>query len=194
MPVDDLPGPVSKRDRLLVGARRAFYLAGVERTTLADVAEASGVPVGNVYYYFKTKDELVSAAVVSFDDDLRAILARAERKRMPRRVSKRSSMKWAALATAWRTTGACSGRSLRSWTNMQAQFHPRRAGGSWSRSSSGPSCSSGCGSARGARARDPSHRRIRRCRTALTHSLRDPQLLRREVRRMQRWIDGLSDA
>ncbi|GAA3113944.1 TetR family transcriptional regulator [Streptosporangium carneum] len=35
----------------------------MERTTIADVAAAADVPVGNVYYYFKTKDELVQAAL-----------------------------------------------------------------------------------------------------------------------------------
>jgi AcrR family transcriptional regulator len=35
----------------------------VERTTIADIAHAADVPVGNVYYYFKTKDELVQAAL-----------------------------------------------------------------------------------------------------------------------------------
>ena len=36
---------------------------GIEKTTLADIAQAADVPVGNIYYYFKTKDELVRAVV-----------------------------------------------------------------------------------------------------------------------------------
>ena len=35
----------------------------MERTTLGDIARAADVPVGNVYYYFKTKDQLVEAAL-----------------------------------------------------------------------------------------------------------------------------------
>jgi len=35
----------------------------VERTSIADIADAAGVPVGNVYYYFRTKDDLVRAAL-----------------------------------------------------------------------------------------------------------------------------------
>ncbi len=35
----------------------------MEKTTIADIARAADVPVGNVYYYFKTKDELVRAAI-----------------------------------------------------------------------------------------------------------------------------------
>ena len=36
---------------------------GAQATTLAEVAQAADVPVGNVYYYFKTKDELLEATV-----------------------------------------------------------------------------------------------------------------------------------
>jgi len=52
-----------KRRRLTAAAARVLHEQGVERTTIADIAAAAGVPVGNVYYYFKTKDELVQAAL-----------------------------------------------------------------------------------------------------------------------------------
>ncbi|MBO0730160.1 MAG: helix-turn-helix transcriptional regulator, partial [Acidimicrobiaceae bacterium] len=48
-----------KRERLVAAARDVCHRQGVEKTTLADIAEAADVPVGNVYYYFKTKDDLV---------------------------------------------------------------------------------------------------------------------------------------
>ncbi len=44
-------------------AARVLHEQGIERTTIADIAKAADVPVGNVYYYFKTKDELVQAAL-----------------------------------------------------------------------------------------------------------------------------------
>jgi len=40
-----------------------FYEQGVERTTIADIAGAADVPPGNVYYYFKTKDDIIDAVV-----------------------------------------------------------------------------------------------------------------------------------
>ncbi len=40
-----------------------FHQQGVEKTTIADIARAAEVPLGNVYYYFKTKDQLVQAAI-----------------------------------------------------------------------------------------------------------------------------------
>ena len=53
----------AKRDRLIDAASQLFYEQGVERTTIADIAAAADVPAGNVYYYFKTKDDIVDAVV-----------------------------------------------------------------------------------------------------------------------------------
>jgi AcrR family transcriptional regulator len=55
----------------------------VERTTIADIAQAADVPVGNVYYYFKTKDEIVHAAIDGHGHDVRTMLASLERHRTP---------------------------------------------------------------------------------------------------------------
>ncbi|MEV6603172.1 TetR/AcrR family transcriptional regulator [Kutzneria sp. NPDC051319] len=52
-----------KRDRLIAAAQAAMLAHGVERTSLADIAHAADVPLGNVYYYFKTKGELVAAVI-----------------------------------------------------------------------------------------------------------------------------------
>ena len=51
----------AKRDRLVDAASQLFYEQGVERTTIADIAAAADVPSGNVYYYFKMKDDIVDA-------------------------------------------------------------------------------------------------------------------------------------
>jgi len=68
----------SKRDRLVSGARRVIYERGIERTSLADVAEVAGVPVGNIYYYFKTKDDLVAAAAEAHVTDLGELFQRLD--------------------------------------------------------------------------------------------------------------------
>lgn len=44
-------------------ARSLIHQNGYRQTSIADIAETSGVPLGNIYYYFKTKDELVSAVI-----------------------------------------------------------------------------------------------------------------------------------
>jgi AcrR family transcriptional regulator len=61
------------------------YRQGVVRTTLADIANAADVPVGNVYYYFKTKDDIIDAVVQAHRDSLEASFAELEaRHRSPR--------------------------------------------------------------------------------------------------------------
>src|SRR6476619_3493650 len=68
-----------KRDRLVAGAREVIHQQGVEKTTIADIARQADVPVGNVYYYFKTKDELVEAAIGSHVQDIQSLLKGLER-------------------------------------------------------------------------------------------------------------------
>ena len=67
-----------KRQRLVDAACQVFYANGVERTTLADVAAAAGIPLGNVYYYFKTKNDLIRAVVEARLGEARAMLAWVE--------------------------------------------------------------------------------------------------------------------
>ena len=55
-----------KRERLVAAARQVLYEHGVEKSALADIAAAADVPLGNVYYYFKTKDALVSAVIEDY--------------------------------------------------------------------------------------------------------------------------------
>ncbi|MDX3114007.1 MULTISPECIES: TetR/AcrR family transcriptional regulator [Streptomyces] len=73
-----------KRQRLVAAAASVLHERGVERTTIADIARAADVPVGNVYYYFKTKDELVEAALGRHAEHLDALTARLDRLADPR--------------------------------------------------------------------------------------------------------------
>jgi PPOX class probable F420-dependent enzyme len=69
-----------KRERLVAAARELVYRHGVVRTTLADIAAAADVPVGNVYYYFKTKDDIIDAVVQAHADQLSSAITALERK------------------------------------------------------------------------------------------------------------------
>jgi AcrR family transcriptional regulator len=69
-----------KRTRLIETATKLAHRRGFRETSLADIAEAARVPVGNVYYYFKTKEELAEAVVERHLEDFRA--ARAEWNRL----------------------------------------------------------------------------------------------------------------
>ena len=95
-----------KRDRLITGARETIHRQGFAATTIADIAEASDVPVGNVYYYFKSKDELVAAAI---DGLLEVTISEAR--------SYQAETSWKnrlAASATWNSTGAapsCCSRS-----------------------------------------------------------------------------------
>ena len=62
------PGAAGKRERLVAAARQLFHEQGVEKTTLAEIAAAAEVPVGNVFYYFKTKDAIVASVIAAYGD------------------------------------------------------------------------------------------------------------------------------
>jgi AcrR family transcriptional regulator len=68
-----------KRERLVASAGELLYRHGVEETSLADIAEDADVPLGNVYYYFKTKDALVAAVVDAHVRRIEAMTAQLDR-------------------------------------------------------------------------------------------------------------------
>jgi AcrR family transcriptional regulator len=76
----DSPTPASRRERLIAAASDLLYSRGIARTTLAEIAEAADVPLGNVYYYFKTKDDIVAAVVEARSDQLRSATAALQRR------------------------------------------------------------------------------------------------------------------
>jgi TetR/AcrR family transcriptional regulator, transcriptional repressor for nem operon len=55
--------PTDKQTRLIETATKLAHQRGFNQTTLADIARESGVPLGNVYYYFKTKEALGEAVI-----------------------------------------------------------------------------------------------------------------------------------
>src|SRR6516165_11220777 len=67
-----------KRERLIAAAAETIYATGVEKTTLADIAAAAGIPLGNVYYYFKTKNDLLQAVIETHLHEIGATLAATE--------------------------------------------------------------------------------------------------------------------
>ena len=73
-----------KRERLVTAARSLLHRQGYHRTTLADVAGQAGVPLGNVYYYFRTKDDLLEAVVGEHELQARAKLAAFDEIQDPR--------------------------------------------------------------------------------------------------------------
>ena len=64
-----------KRDRLIEAAKTLFAQHGVARTTLADIAQAAEVPLGNMYYHFRTKEALVEAVIQAHVRAIQTLLA-----------------------------------------------------------------------------------------------------------------------
>jgi TetR/AcrR family transcriptional repressor of nem operon len=176
---------------LVEGAQGVFHEQGVERTTLADVASRADVPLGNIYYYFKTKDQLVEAALEAHTHAAREMLRSAERHRTPRARLK-------AMV-----------RALAEQRDVVAQ-HGCPVGTLCSELDKRDGELSG-----GARAAlmapiDWAERQFREAGRADAHdmavaligayqgvalianTIRDPSLIARETRRLERWIDSLT--
>lgn len=73
-----------KRVKLVEAADSLVYSQGFHGTTLADVAKAAGVPLGNVYYYFKTKDELGAAVIDRRADGYKVLIGEWDRQVDPK--------------------------------------------------------------------------------------------------------------
>ena len=73
-----------KRSRLVDAAVSLAYRNGFGATSLADIASEAKVPLGNVYYYFKTKDEIGEAIVELRLAQMRAMLKRWDEEETPK--------------------------------------------------------------------------------------------------------------
>lgn len=58
---------VDKRSELLKAAEKLFLERGYNNVTLHDISEKSGVPSGNVYYYFKRKIDIAEALFIGLN-------------------------------------------------------------------------------------------------------------------------------
>lgn len=67
-----------KRTRLVEAASELFYRKGVSTTTLANIADLANVPLGNVYYYFKSKDSIILAVIEQRRNMLKNLFAELE--------------------------------------------------------------------------------------------------------------------
>ena len=94
----DLAGSSGKRDRLIESAKTLIHQQGAHATTLAEVATHADVPPGNVYYYFKAKEDLIRAVVENYVGFADAMLADLDRLRTPAARLKGLSRAWLEVA------------------------------------------------------------------------------------------------
>lgn len=55
----------ANRQRIVDAADRLFYSRGYNQTSFSDISDETGIPRGNFYYYFKTKEDILEAVVES---------------------------------------------------------------------------------------------------------------------------------
>jgi len=51
------------RQKIVDAADHLFYSRGYNQTSFSDIADETGIPRGNFYYYFKTKEDILAAVV-----------------------------------------------------------------------------------------------------------------------------------
>jgi TetR/AcrR family transcriptional regulator, transcriptional repressor for nem operon len=180
-----------KRDRLIASAVELIYSHGVERPTLAEIAEAAEVPPGNVYYYFKTKDELIEAVIESRAGQVSDLLETLDRRRTPAARLKALARNWLDAKDMVVAQG-CPLGTLSVELVDHGQGLDRQAGNlfaalvDWSEAQF-----------RELGARDPRGQAVTLISTVqgaalLTSAFRDPEILVSQVHRLERWIDSLA--
>jgi len=185
------PSAGGKRDRLIDGARQALHAQGVESTTLADIANVADVPLGNVYYYFKTKDDLVEAVIAAHADEIKTRLAALEHHRTPkarlkafvrmltdeRELAARYGCPQGSLCSELDKRDDELSRSCAQLIRLPIEWAERQLRALGRRDARELAV-----------ALIASYQGI----ALLTNTFRDPELMAREGRRLERWIDSLA--
>jgi len=60
-------------------AKQLFYEHGYDGTSFSDIVNASGLYRGNIYHYFKTKDDILKAVIDQRLEEFRALLTHWEK-------------------------------------------------------------------------------------------------------------------
>ncbi len=180
-----------KRERLAAAAAEVLHTQGVDRTTLADIAKAAEVPVGNVYYYFKTKDQLVEAAIDAHARTLDDLIAALDELPAPEDRLKALLNGWVEQRELTARYGCPTGtlaseldkrddgldRSIAAVMRVLLDWAERQF------------ARMGRADARElAVALIAAYQGI----SLLTNTFRDPDLMTTEARRLERWIDSLT--
>ena len=191
MPDSSVHDRGGKRERLVASAGDLLHRQGVAATTLAQVAEAADVPAGNVYYYFKTKDDLVRAVIESRAEQVGAMLDSLQARRSPAARLKALAHQWVEMRDLVARYG-CPFGTLAAELDRREDGLDREAAKpiglilDWAED----------------QFRQMGRRDARELAIALfsgvqggallANALRDPDLMTGQVRHLERWIDSLS--
>jgi TetR/AcrR family transcriptional regulator, transcriptional repressor for nem operon len=187
---DSAVSKMSKRDALVGAATQLLVERGLDAPTIADIAEHAQVPPGNVYYYFKTRDELIEAVIDARADEVRALLAGLDQRPDPRARLTGLIRNWSSNRDHVVSHG-CPIGSFTSELNKRNRGLDERAAGllatirDWIttqfRLLGQP------------HPRDLAHRMLSSIQGSalLTNTFRDPTILAREMRYLESWIKDL---
>ena len=180
-----------KRERLVASARELVHRQGIERPTLAEIAEAADVPPGNVYYYFKTKDQLIEAVIESHETAVRELLTSLSRRRSPAARLKGLARNWLEVRELVAAEGCPLGTLSVELNNHDKglECEAARLFSALLDWSEDQFREMGC--------RDPRDQALTLFSTVqgaalLSSAFRDPEILASQVRRLERWIDSLA--
>ena len=188
---DSIESRPGKHERLVQSARALLHEQGAQRTTIAEVAERANVPPGNVYYYFKTKDDLVGAVLDSYAAEAAQLIKTFERHQTPQTRLKALVRNWNEMRDIVARHGCpmgslCSeldksesglerkGAQVLSLIVDWAEGQFRELGQHEARDLALAFFSGIQGAA------------------LLANTFRDPEILRRQTRHLERWIDSLT--
>jgi len=68
----------ANRQRIVDAADHLFYSRGYNQTSFSDISDETGIPRGNFYYYFKTKEDILAAVVDARLTEFRDMLKRCD--------------------------------------------------------------------------------------------------------------------
>ena len=125
------PPAAGKRERLVAAARKLFHEQGVEKTTLAEIAAAAEVPVGNVFYYFKTKDAIVSAVIATYGGTQGAMSGDLDRPATPQARLKGLIRTWVDRRDLFASHGCPIGSLASELGKRDDELRARRARCCW---------------------------------------------------------------
>jgi AcrR family transcriptional regulator len=175
----------------VASAAELFHRRGADGPTLAEIADAADVPPGNVYYYFKTRDELVQAVIESRLEQVRGLLTRLDERPTPTARLKGLAESWTANGPLVVESGCPLGglshelgktnpelraeaarplRTILDWAERQFRELKQR--------NAGALAVTFLGAIQGA--------------ALLANAFGDEQLLKQEIRRIERWVASLA--
>ncbi|MFD4355606.1 TetR/AcrR family transcriptional regulator [Nocardia sp. NPDC058518] len=182
---------IGKQERLVQAAMRVFYQQGIEKTTIAEIAREADVPVGNVYYYFKTKDQFIAAVIALHAQVLAGAVAEIAELQGPAERLKAMVRSWVDEREMAARFGCPFGSLAAELDKREDAFRgePARVMGllvDWARTQFAEL--GRADAAELAIAFVAAYQGI----SLLTNTFRDPQLMVTEGARLERWIDELA--